>query len=297
MPDTASSMAPGGSSAPAGQPPQAAETVPGTAPAPNTRRWWFIAACIGLALAARGLLLLHAPDHAFLSDHIEFMAWANWVAERGPTALYDVTAEYLINVRFPPEGGRPPRVAPYPAIDRCNYPPLAGDLLWLQGKLWRWLDPQVQTLQVGPDLARYAEFRGRAATSPVANTLAARGANAAAPIVADFLTAWGVLRLVRALRRQDHDAEPRGTRAENVAFAVALLAPLGFAEFRLLDANRRVRDGAVDLVCLSADRAPLGAGRRVLRPRATDQGTGHPAVARARVHRAGAPPAGGREVD
>ena len=187
------------------------------------RRGPFIAAigaCAAAGLAVRVLCVVLAPQHAFLIDHTQYMLWSEWAAEHGPAALYDLQPGHLINVSFPARDGREPITEPYPAIDTCNYPPLAGYIFWIHGWLWRGLDANVVTLPVGPELAGYKEFAGRTATSRVANTVTARAVNAALPTVADFLTAWGVLRLVRALRSR----KERGW-TEAWAFGIALLAP------------------------------------------------------------------------
>ncbi len=182
--------------------------------------WGVLAACVAAGLALRVFFVALAPQHAFLIDHTQYMLWSAWAAEHGATSVYDLPPGHLINVRFPARAGRGPVTEPYPAIDVCNYPPFAGYIFWIQGWLWRALDANVVTRPVGPELASYREFAGRTATSRVANTVQARAANAAVPIAADLLTAWGALELVRVL-----GAGRRRGWPEVCAFGIALLAP------------------------------------------------------------------------
>lgn len=179
-----------------------------------------IAACVLAGLAARLGLVHFAPRYAFLWDHIDFMVWSDWAYERGPTTLYDLPVNRLINVHLPPPYVSQPTVEPYPNLNAFNYPPLSGYLFWVQGCLWQLVDRVVLTKAVGPELARYPEFSGRQVTSRVVNTVKARAVNAAVPVLADFLMAWGVLRLVRVLRR----ARP-ASWVEVWAFALTILGP------------------------------------------------------------------------
>lgn len=186
---------------------------------PRFRRAAWLAVVVGglsVRLAAIGL----APQHGFLYDHVDYMAWSDWAVEHGPTGLYDFPAHHLVNVRFPASETSVVTVEPYPAHNRCDYPPLSGYVFWAQGLAWRVIDREAQSLPVGPSLGRYAEFRGKLATSRVINTVKARAVNAAVPILADFLLAWGVLRLVVALRNGSRPGRP-----ELAAFAITLLAP------------------------------------------------------------------------
>jgi len=153
-------------------------------------------------------------------DHLHFMAWSDWSAEHGPTAIYDFPQHRLINVHMPAAWGYGPQPTPFPVPEACNYPPAAAYVFWAQGKLWHLVDTEVRTLPVGPELSAYKEFAGRHATSRIANTLSARAVNAVILFFADFFLAWGVLRIVRGL------GEPRLHRwQEPAAFAITFLAP------------------------------------------------------------------------
>jgi len=171
-------------------------------------------------LAVRGLALLAAPDHAFLSDHVDYMAWSAHAWEYGPTSLYDLPAGSLINVRLPPWLVDPPIVTPYPAYSRCNYPPLSIYACWLQGGLWVAVDPQVICRQVLPEIAVEVGNQGGTVCSRVANTVKARLTNAALPIASDILLAAGVARLVRRLAPAG-----RADRLSQWAFGITFLAP------------------------------------------------------------------------
>lgn len=173
-----------------------------------------------VGLAVRGLAVWLAPQHAFLYDHIDYMVWSEWAVEHGPTRLYDLPEHELVNVRFPPSDAASAGITPYPGHNPCDYPPLSGYIFWMQGLLWHVTDREVLTLPVGPDLDRYAEFHGKSATSRVVNTVPARAVNAAVPILADLLLAWGVLRLVGVLRKA-----ARVGRPELAAFTITWLAP------------------------------------------------------------------------
>jgi hypothetical protein len=177
-----------------------------------------LAACLLAGLALRGAAITAAPDHAYLMDHVMFMTWSDWAYEHGPTRVYEQPAGHLVWVRKPPDasGTRPVEAIALPM--RCNYPPLATAIFWLQGWLWHRLDHEVVT---GYALRRTAA--GGTETVPVAsrvvNTTTSRFVNALAGIVADLLLAVGVTRLVRAVAGRPAPA------VEVLAFALALLAP------------------------------------------------------------------------
>lgn len=194
--------------------------APDTQPPARRRSTPAITACIAAALAVRIVAILLAPQHAFLFDHIDYMVWSDWAFEHGPTSLYDLPVNHLINVQMPGPQAKAPVVEAYPGLNPCDYPPLSGYVFWFQGMLWRAVDSEVVTNPVGPDLARYARFRGHEATSRVVNTITARVVNGAVPILADFILAWGVLTLVRTLRAAKRTGAP-----EITAFALTLLAP------------------------------------------------------------------------
>ena len=173
-----------------------------------------LAACILAALAVRALAVAAAPRHAYLMDHVMFMAWSAQAYEHGPRAAYDLPVGHPVWVRVPPEM----RVAPKAVPLACNYPPLATVVFWLQGMLWHALDDQVGTgsvTRVGAD--------GRPETvavrSRVVNTTTSRLVNALPGVVADLGMAWGVLHLVRIL------AGGAAPGLEVLAFGLVALAP------------------------------------------------------------------------
>ena len=101
----------------------------------------------------RAGLLAAAPFHAFVSDHIDFMVWSEWAYEHGPTSLYELPANLLINARMPLHLVSQPVVTPYPSFNRCNYPPLSGYLFWLPGWLWQAVDDIQVENSVADDIA------------------------------------------------------------------------------------------------------------------------------------------------
>jgi hypothetical protein len=147
------------------------------------------------------------------------MVWSEWAYRHGPTALYDLPPDSLINTQLPQYLSAQPVVTPFPSTNPCNYPPLSSYLFWFQGWMWRTVDSRLETHPLSPEVARFVGVEGGQLTSPVANTVVTRGVNATAPALADFLTAWGVVMLVSALRRR-----PAGW-PEAIAFALAVLAP------------------------------------------------------------------------
>jgi hypothetical protein len=153
-----------------------------------------------VGLAARAGLVYLAPDYAYLNDHVDFMVWSEWARRDGPATLYHLPGRTLVNTRLPRYMSQGGEITPYPAFNAYNYPPLAGYLMWLQGWAWSSTGPEVETRTVRPAIARLAGIPGGHLTSPVVNTVATRAINAALPAIADYLMAWGILRLVRRLR-------------------------------------------------------------------------------------------------
>jgi hypothetical protein len=191
-------------------------------PAPDRARrarrvvWLGLVAIVGLA--ARIWLIALAPDHSYLNDHVDFMIWSEWAYRYGPTSLYDLSGRTLVNAHLPRYMDDHADVTPYPAFNSYNYPPLAGYLMWLQGLAWPATNRPVETHTVEPSVAALVGIPGGQLTSPIVNTTATRAINSAFPIVADYLMAWGVLRLVRRLRGQPGWAEV-------VACGLVLLGP------------------------------------------------------------------------
>ncbi len=179
--------------------------------------------CICLAgLAVRGVSLYLAPAHAFLSDHLDYMAWSRHAFEHGPNSLYDFAGGTLINVHLPPWLAARDITTPFPSYNRCNYPPLAVYGFWLQGLVWSALDQPV-TLKPRPEIAEKVGYSGGPVTSRVANTVSARFANGFLAIATDFLWAFGLARLVRHIR-------PNSPGLAAWAFGIALLAPPVFLD-------------------------------------------------------------------
>jgi hypothetical protein len=195
---------------------------------PSQRRYraLLIACCLAGVAVRLGALAL-APPYAFFSDHLDFMVWSAAAYRWGPTELYDLPPNTLFNTRLPREltpgagAGDAPIITPYPAVNACNYPPFSIDLLWVQGWIWERLDNRVIARRAGRSIAEYAGWTDdRPIRSPVVNTFASRLAGGAIPMLADFALAYGVLRIVRRLRR---GAPSPGL--ELAAFGLVLLGP------------------------------------------------------------------------
>lgn len=172
-----------------------------------------------LAIAARIIAVSVAPQSSYLPDHISNMGWSTYAFQHGPWRIYELPANQPLVVRV--QDRRTGRVGETVRLNAhaCNYPPLSIYLFWLQGAVWHALDHQELTLQPPPDIAR--RFRvTQPVTSRVVDTRASRFADALPGILLDFLLAWGVARLVHALRPD----RPSST-LETLAFGIALLAP------------------------------------------------------------------------
>ena len=181
------------------------------------RRLVFAMLCLA-GLIARLAALALAPEHAFLSDHVDYMAWSHYAYEHGPTSVYDAPAGNLINVNLPPWLFGRRVTMPFPSYSRCNYPPLAAYAFWGQGFAWSLLEPQPATLKPHPEIAAEVGYTGGPVTSRIANTVPARLANSFLALLTDFLWAFGVAKLVQRLR-------PQWPAAGTWAFGIALLAP------------------------------------------------------------------------
>ena len=211
-----------------------ARPTPACAPGARTagrRRWIVLALCVAAGVIVRWTALVLAPGHAFLSDHVDYMTWSQYAYEHGPTRLYDLPAETLINVNAPPwwlaERFRVPpsmanrfAVTPCPSYSGCNYPPLANYAFWVQGWLWSVLESEPVTNDVAPNIAASVGHTGGPVTSRVANTFTARFVNGILAIIADFAMAIAAALLVRKLLGRT------GYRtAATWAFALVVLAP------------------------------------------------------------------------
>lgn len=191
-----------------------------------TRRQSLVLVAASLAgVAIRAALVPAAPRHAFLADHLDFVVWSEWAYRHGPASLYDLPARRLINAELPASASTAPAVAPLPNFNEFNYPPLAAYAFWFQGWLRNALPQRIETHPVHPDVAQFAGIEPGDLTSPVVNTVTTRAIGALLPSVADFLMAWGVLRLVRALRPGAAHCWPAVS-----AYAVTVLAPPVFLD-------------------------------------------------------------------
>jgi Gpi18-like mannosyltransferase len=181
--------------------------------------WSLILVSVAVAIAARAVAVLIAPQASYLPDHISNMGWSTYAVQHGPWRIYELPANQPLVVRV--RDSRTGRVAETVRLNahHCNYPPLSVYLFWLQGVVWHTLDDNPVTVQPSPYIAHNFDVSGPV-TTRVVDTRASRFADALPGTVFDFLLAWGVARLVRALwpRR-------RNATLEILAFAITLLAP------------------------------------------------------------------------
>jgi hypothetical protein len=182
----------------------------------GARTFWrtlALACALGAAIRLAAALVL-APAYGYLPDHLDNMGWSLYAYEHGAWSLYDAPPGSPLLVRTADSGGRPALVA---ALSRhaYNYPPGSAYLFCAKGWIWTRLDGERVQVSAGPGGA------GASAVSlPVLNTPGARLADASASIAFDFLLAFGVAALVRALRPDES-----GERRAAAAAALALLAP------------------------------------------------------------------------
>ena len=158
-------------------------------------RWPLVVAVTALfiGLALRGYVVVQPPSPPMLWDHHEYVRWGVLMHEEGLVALYDHPPhESLMCDRR--HGGTGTARHPEHFIRRaCNYPPLAGYVLYAQMKALHALDPSLAS-----------------------NTVAARVIYALLSILGDCMVAAGCLAIVRRF------ATPL---AGAIAFAVIMLAP------------------------------------------------------------------------
>ncbi|MBU0638235.1 MAG: hypothetical protein KKB50_05165 [Planctomycetes bacterium] len=180
--------------------------------------WYVILISLVLGITARIIAILIAPQTSYLPDHISNMGWSTYAVQHGPWHVYDLPKNQPLVVRVRDRNGQPGQSVRLNA-HACNYPPLSVYLFWLQGVVWHALDHDVITLQSPPRLARAFNLT-QPVSSRVVDTRASRFADALPGIIFDFLLAWGVAMLVRALR-----PERRSRILEALAFSITILAP------------------------------------------------------------------------
>ena len=187
---------------------------------PNRSRacWYVILISLALGIVARIIAILIAPQTSYLPDHISNMGWSTYAVRHGPWHVYDLPKNQPLVVRKTARDGRVGETIDFNA-HACNYPPLSVYLFWLQGVVWHTLDHEIVTLTPPPGLARAFNLT-QPVSSRVIDTRVSRFADALPGIIFDFLLAWGVAMLVRALR-----PERRSRTLEALAFAITILAP------------------------------------------------------------------------
>lgn len=202
--------------------PESPQTLPVLAP-----HWQLVIVSTLVGLGLRGLCLYLAPQHSYLPDHLDNLAWGTWAFENGPWAIYDLPAEYPMLVRVADAkaargapgagaGGFVERLALAPHA--YNYPPASAYLFWLQGAAWNALDADVRERRLPPQLAQKLGIEPLLRTR-VLDTHASRIAAALPAIACDLLMAVGLALLVRRL------AGPGRPLAAAGAFALVLVAP------------------------------------------------------------------------
>jgi len=176
-----------------------------------------VATLVGLALRIGAVFF--APVHSYLPDHLDNMAWGDWAWQHGPWNIYDVPQNQPILMYGPR-----PRQLPGPVVrvapHACNYPPAAAYLFWLKGAAWNLLGEDRTALPVPERLIGIVPPGVSEVSSRLTNTTVARFADALPSLLFDFLMAWGIAWLVRALR-----LERPSDLAAAAAYAVAVVAP------------------------------------------------------------------------
>jgi len=185
---------------------------------PSRAVWYVILISLGLGIITRIIAILIAPQTSYLPDHISNMGWSTYAVQHGPWHVYDLPKNQPVVARVLHRNGQPGNAVRLNA-HACNYPPLSVYLFWLQGLVWHALDDEIVTLRPPPQLARAFNLT-QPASSRVVDTRVSRFANALPGIIFDFLLAWGVAMLVRALR-----PDRRSRMLEALAFAITILAP------------------------------------------------------------------------
>ncbi|QOJ15068.1 MAG: hypothetical protein HRU75_10615 [Planctomycetia bacterium] len=179
------------------------------------------AACLVGGLAGRAALLSQAPAHSFLLDHLDYLAWGQRAAERGPAGVYDADPLPGLVTRVPPRYSRSAEPVALFAPNACNYPPGSIYLFWLQGTVWRALDSELRTAVPDRRMARHFGHDGSPITSRLANSHLSRWVIAAPALALDVLLALGVAALVATAARDRADARVLAA----IAFCVCILAP------------------------------------------------------------------------
>jgi hypothetical protein len=152
-----------------------------------------VAGALLIGLVVRAYVVVQPPASSMLWDHHEYVRWGVLMQEEGLAALYDHPPHESL-MWNPQHGAKGFGRHPEHFIERtCNYPPLAGLLLYVQMRVLRSFDPTLTS-----------------------NTATARTIYALLSILGDLVTAAGCLAIVRRL------VSPG---AAAIAFAVILLAP------------------------------------------------------------------------
>ncbi len=196
-----------------------AQDVRAPGPGRAQLRWRLVLISLVVAIAVRIVAVLVAPQTSYLPDHISNMGWSTYAMQHGPWRIYELPANQPLVVRM--RDRRTGQTGETIGLNAhaCNYPPLSIYLFWLQGAVWHALDRDTVTVRSTPYIVRRYGVR-QPVTSRVVDTRASRFADALPGIVFDFLLAWGVAALLRALR-----PGRRNSTLEALAFVVTILAP------------------------------------------------------------------------
>lgn len=157
---------------------------------PRSARWkWILAGLVGVAVHV--VAVQFSPRYGYFLDHDDFIRWSIQATDEGLLTLYDHPPPRWPSRKF--VEGQGWITDPRPADRLCNYPPLATYVFWVNGVVFKSVDPD-----------------------RLINTRASRGVLAAWGILAAVVMALGCAALVREL------APGRG---ELLAFVLTLLAP------------------------------------------------------------------------
>ncbi|MFH0979974.1 MAG: glycosyltransferase family 87 protein [Planctomycetota bacterium] len=146
-----------------------------------------------IGLAVRGYVVVQPPASSMLWDHHEYVRWGVLMHEEGFASLYDHAPHESLMWSYRHDAAGRARHPEHFIRRVCNYPPLAGLLLYAEMKTLYAFDPTLTS-----------------------NTLAARVIYALLSIIGDGLIAVGCLAIVRRLA---------SALAGALAFAVIMLAP------------------------------------------------------------------------
>lgn len=183
------------------------------------RYWSLILIAVVLAIGARVIAVLIAPQTSYLRDHISNMGWSTYAFQNSPWRIYELPANQPLVVRKLDRRTGQLREMLDVNTHACNYPPLSIYIFWLQGAVWHALDFTEVTQRPGPRVARVLGSPAPV-TSRVIDTRPSRFADALPGIAFDFFLAWGVAMLLRTMR-----PNRRNPTLEALAFAITILAP------------------------------------------------------------------------